>query len=137
MRIEKSHFPFNAHSRRRRLSLTSLIDVLFLLLLFFMLSSTFTQFGEVNIVEQGSDNSNGNAIMQEKPEIIIQISPEKWRVNGQTASVEQAILILQNYDQKGAKNALLIMGRDSDTQNLVTALEDIRSKTNLTVSVSY
>ncbi|MFN4160345.1 MAG: biopolymer transporter ExbD [Gemmobacter sp.] len=33
--------------RRRRLALTSLIDVIFLLLLFFMLSSTFTRFGDL------------------------------------------------------------------------------------------
>jgi biopolymer transport protein ExbD len=33
--------------RRRRLSMTSLIDVIFLLLLFFMLSSTFARQGEL------------------------------------------------------------------------------------------
>lgn len=33
--------------RRRALSMTSLIDVIFLLLLFFMLSSTFTRFGDL------------------------------------------------------------------------------------------
>ncbi len=36
--------------RRRRLSLTSLIDVIFLLLLFFMLSSTFTRFGDLPFI---------------------------------------------------------------------------------------
>ncbi|WP_367714863.1 biopolymer transporter ExbD [Nitratireductor sp. GISD-1A_MAKvit] len=35
--------------RRKPLSLTSLIDVIFLLLLFFMLSSTFTRFASVEI----------------------------------------------------------------------------------------
>lgn len=33
--------------RRQAISLTSLIDVIFLLLLFFMLSSTFTRFGDL------------------------------------------------------------------------------------------
>ena len=33
-------------ARRRRLPLTPLIDVIFLLLLFFMLSSTFTRFSD-------------------------------------------------------------------------------------------
>ncbi|KPP92928.1 biopolymer transporter ExbD [Erythrobacter sp. HL-111] len=35
--------------RRRSLSITSLIDVIFLLLLFFMLASTFRQFAELEI----------------------------------------------------------------------------------------
>ncbi|MEM1411966.1 MAG: biopolymer transporter ExbD [Pseudomonadota bacterium] len=34
---------------RRRTSITSLIDVIFLLLLFFMLSSTFSRFSEIEI----------------------------------------------------------------------------------------
>lgn len=34
---------------RRPLSLTSLIDVIFLLLLFFMLSSTFSKYGDVDM----------------------------------------------------------------------------------------
>ena len=40
--------------RRRRLSMTSLIDVIFLLLLFFMLTSTFTRFSEVELTAAGS-----------------------------------------------------------------------------------
>ncbi|WP_179381012.1 biopolymer transporter ExbD [Jannaschia marina] len=35
--------------RRRALSLTPLVDVIFLLLLFFMLTSTFSRYGEVEI----------------------------------------------------------------------------------------
>jgi len=41
-------------SKRRRASITSLIDVIFLLLLFFMLSSTFTRFSEVEMVASGT-----------------------------------------------------------------------------------
>lgn len=39
----------NKMRKRRRLSMTSLIDVIFLLLLFFMLSSTFSRFAEVEL----------------------------------------------------------------------------------------
>ena len=35
--------------QRRRASITSLIDVIFLLLLFFMLASTFSKFSEIDI----------------------------------------------------------------------------------------
>lgn len=41
-------------TRRARLSMTSLIDVIFLLLLFFMLSSTFSRFAEVELTAAGT-----------------------------------------------------------------------------------
>lgn len=43
--------------RRRRISMTSLIDVIFLLLIFFMLTSTFSRFGEFEISAAASGTS--------------------------------------------------------------------------------
>ena len=43
--------------RRRRASITSLIDVIFLLLLFFMLASTFSKFSEMDIAVAGTAGS--------------------------------------------------------------------------------
>lgn len=43
----------NGKFQSRRLTLTPLIDVIFLLLLFFMLSSTFTRFAEINLTQSG------------------------------------------------------------------------------------
>ncbi|RAH96563.1 biopolymer transporter ExbD [Acuticoccus sediminis] len=43
--------------RRRRLPLTPLIDVIFLLLLFFMLSSTFLRFADVEVASAGAARS--------------------------------------------------------------------------------
>ena len=37
--------------KRRRISMTPLIDVVFLLLLFFMLTSTFSTFGEIELTQ--------------------------------------------------------------------------------------
>ena len=44
--------------RRRRASITSLIDVIFLLLLFFMLASTFSKFSEMDIAVAGTAGSD-------------------------------------------------------------------------------
>lgn len=48
-------------SRRRsgRLSMTSLIDIIFLLLLFFMLTSTFSRFAEVELSAAGGGAGQG------------------------------------------------------------------------------
>ena len=49
-------------TRRRRLfSLTPLIDVVFLLLLFFMLASTFTRFAAVDVTLAGGSGPAGDA----------------------------------------------------------------------------
>ncbi len=39
---------------RRRISLTPLIDVIFLLLMFFMLSSTFARFADLDVARQSA-----------------------------------------------------------------------------------
>lgn len=44
--------------RRSRITITSLIDVIFLLLLFFMLASTFSKFSEVELTSASGDASN-------------------------------------------------------------------------------
>ena len=91
-------------ARSRKLSLTSLIDVIFLLLLFFMLTSTFTRFGEIEIAPPG-----GNRVSPGKgPDIIVTVSPNGLRVNGQTATEETAAEVLRRLVAKGAKAALLI-----------------------------
>jgi len=44
-------------ARRRAISLTPLIDVVFILLLFFMLSSTFTQWRQLDLAVPGSGDA--------------------------------------------------------------------------------
>ena len=62
-------------ARRSGLSLTSLIDVIFLLLLFFMLTSTFTRLGELELTA-GSPGGSASA-----PPLFVQLAPESLAVN--------------------------------------------------------
>ena len=50
--------------RRRKLSMTSLIDVIFLLLLFFMLTSTFTRFAELDLAAASGGGGASHAHRQ-------------------------------------------------------------------------
>lgn len=59
--------------------MTSLIDVIFLLLLFFMLSSTFSKFAEV---ELSSANAGGTGT-SDVTKSFLQLGEETLRVNGQ------------------------------------------------------
>jgi biopolymer transport protein ExbD len=124
MRIE-------ATSRARRLSLTSLIDVIFLLLLFFMLSSTFTRFAEVEI-------SGGEAVggATGQPDILLRLADEGLTVNG--LAIDEAALAaeLKRLEDLGAESAVLLVRGEATSQDLVTTVETVQRETGLSLSVA-
>lgn len=61
--------------------MTSLIDVIFLLLLFFMLTSTFTRFGEVPLLQAG--RSAETEVPESVLRVFVRLSPEGATLNGQ------------------------------------------------------
>ncbi len=119
--------------RRRPVSVTSLIDVIFLLLLFFMLSSTFTKFAEVEI----TGGRAGANVAGQAPDIIVRVAPEGWVVNGMSLDEDAAMEQLRRLKDAGAKTAvLLVRGDELTSQMLVSAVERVRNETELTLSVA-
>lgn len=116
--------------RGRRLSLTSLIDVIFLLLLFFMLSSTFTKFSEVEI----TGGSSGFNISSQRPDVMINLNEDGWRINGTQISNEHSEAELMRLLASGAKSAVILVRDNVSSQMLVSAVETVR-KTGLKISV--
>lgn len=57
--------------------MTSLIDVIFLLLLFFMLSSTFTRFGEVELAAGG-----GSGALSPVSPVFLRLGEDQLSLNG-------------------------------------------------------
>jgi biopolymer transport protein ExbD len=125
MRIEASV------RRRRPLSLTSLIDVIFLLLLFFMLSSTFTRFGEVSITGGRATASAGGP-----PDVLIRLTGEDWSVNGLAFGEEAAIREIGRLSEAGAQSAVLVVRGTVNSQQLVSAVERIGRETGIELSVA-
>lgn len=121
-----------AARRRRGPSLTSLIDVIFLLLLFFMLSSTFTRFAEVDI--SGGSASAGPAA--KTPDVLLRLDGEGWSVNGLALSSEDAVAELGRLESEGAASIVLLVRGEVTSQELIEAVEIIRRETDLTVSVA-
>lgn len=66
-------------ARRRALSMTSLIDVIFLLLLFFMLSSTFTRFGDLPLT-----TASGGATASAEDPTFLRLTPDALTLNTDT-----------------------------------------------------
>lgn len=121
-----------AGTRRRPISVTSLIDVIFLLLLFFMLSSTFTKFSEVEIVG-GRAGARAPGVA---PGILLRVNRDVWTINGMPVGAEGAVAELKRLEQAGAVSAVLLVRDDMTSQALVSAVERIRRETSLTLQVA-
>jgi biopolymer transport protein ExbD len=114
--------------RRRALSLTSLIDVIFLLLLFFMLSSTFTRFAELSI----SGASTGGATAGPPPHFL-RLGATTVAFNGVEIS---ATALPASLAETPDRQALLISMDDTVTaQRLTDILVILRAIEGLAVTV--
>ena len=112
-----------ATARARRLSLTSLIDVIFLLLLFFMLSSTFTRFSQTAI----SGGLAGKAAGVEKPDVLVRLDQAGLAVNGtKFASPAEAQGEFERLAAQGAHGAVMLVRGGASSQQLIDALEAVR-----------
>ncbi|MCX2721416.1 biopolymer transporter ExbD [Roseibium salinum] len=118
-------------ARRRRLSMTSLIDIIFLLLLFFMLSSTFTRFGEVEFGNTARGGAGGPA-----PDVLIVLEEENWTINGIASDPAGAARVLAGFAKKGATSALILPREGASTQTLVEAVGRVRRIDGFTVSIA-
>lgn len=125
MRIEA------AAVRKRRLSLTSLIDVIFLLLLFFMLSSTFGRFASV---ELAASRSASTAPALSQP-VLLSMKGEVWRLNGEPMTEEKVLARLRDLPAQDAA-VLLLAGDGTTSQQLVRVLERLRTIDGLAISVA-
>ncbi|WP_291730394.1 biopolymer transporter ExbD [Leisingera sp. F5] len=112
--------------KRRRLSMTSLIDVIFLLLLFFMLTSTFSKFGEVELMAAGQGpGSNG------KQMLFVTLGEQSLTLNGQPADLERIAGLIRLQPQSGGHLVLISPGADASSQRLVDLLSELRTVAGL------
>ena len=119
--------------KRRPLSLTSLIDVIFLLLLFFMLSSTFSRFSEIEL-QGGRAGASATAAM---PGILVRIDDAGgWNINGEAAATGEVEARLESFAGLGAEAMTLLPRSGVSTQQLVEALEHLRRVTTLPVNIA-
>ena len=113
---------------RRRLSMTPLIDIIFLLLLFFMLSSTFSRFAQVELTSAGA----GKVVDDAAKPLFIQLSPATLSLNGR----DMALADLQPALQEQDKPRLLIsLKGDVDAQRLTDLLVVLRGVSGASVTV--
>lgn len=119
-----------ARTRRRKLSMTSLIDVIFLLLLFFMLTSTFSKFSEVELSAGGS----GTVAPSETPPLFLQLKENTIGLNGQDVSLDALAESSLSEAEDGAV-VLVSLGAQVDSQRLTDLLVVLRRLPKLRVTV--
>lgn len=115
--------------RRRALSLTSLIDVIFLLLLFFMLSTTFTRTAELPLVAGGG----GIGAAQTAP-VFLRLTADDLSVNGQSVGLEDVAQRITDLAEEQAQ-VIVSLAPQVNAQRLADLLAQLRSLTGLRVQV--
>ena len=111
---------------RKPLPLTPLVDIVFLLLMFFMLTSSFTKFGNLNLGSAGF--SRQTTATTAPPKLILRISHgPRMVVNGNFVELRDLPQVLNTFLDKGIKSAVLVSNNDATVQDLVSVLEMART----------
>ncbi|WP_415717003.1 ExbD/TolR family protein [Roseibium sp.] len=121
--------------KKKRIPLTPLIDVIFILVMFFLLSSTFGVWRPLDVAigepkDQTAPNQNTTS---PAPAVLIQlaISEEDQTVslivNGVDLPMGSLASELDRLAEKGASSAILIPGEGTDFQQVVDVLDVART----------
>ncbi|MEM1377024.1 MAG: biopolymer transporter ExbD [Pseudomonadota bacterium] len=117
--------------RRRRLSLTSLIDVIFLLLLFFMLTSTFSRYGDVELAASGTGTNDSTPVTA-----FARLNSGGLSINGSPLEVGRLAQSLSALASENGVNALIIAVAESATsQQLIDVLVAVRAVDNVSIQL--
>lgn len=117
--------------KQKPISLTPLVDVIFLLLLFFMLSSTFTTFGQLQISAPGG--SGGTA---ELPKALLVLEEDRQQLNGRTVLEENLLSEVRSLRDKDIDSLLILVRGNASTQKLVSVMTDLKTLDWLTTTIA-
>lgn len=122
--------PGSVPFRRRGLSLTALIDMVFLLLLFFMLTTTFTRTAELPLV------TGGAGVMTEEAAapVFLRLSEAALSVNGQPSDLDEAAARIVEL-APGHPRVLVSLTPEVTAQRLADLLVRLRAQPGLQVQV--
>lgn len=110
--------------RRRYISLTPLVDVVFLLLVFFMMASTFLKFGTIEIEAAGS---GPEARLDVAAMVLVHVDADgAFRVDGATVSEAGLDAALGERLARGKREAVVVVKRGATVRDLVRGLAVVR-----------
>ena len=123
----------------RPIPLTPLIDVVFLLLMFFMLSTTFAKFGLFGLGGSVAGNTPPDALQQASlPEILIDVGAgPAIRVNGRSVALGDLVPRLNNLHDIGLKIAVIRVRSDATVQDMLSVLEVARGSSLRSIALVH
>ncbi|MEO9530620.1 biopolymer transporter ExbD [Roseibium sp.] len=117
--------------KQKPISLTPLVDVIFLLLLFFMLSSTFTTFGQLDLGAPAGSGGTGTV-----PEAILVLEETGLRLNGREIGEDLLMKEAQSLLDRDVDSILLLVRGATTTQQLVAIMSRLKSLPDLKIVVA-
>ncbi|HKK72459.1 MAG TPA: biopolymer transporter ExbD [Candidatus Krumholzibacteria bacterium] len=127
-----SELAFRPVKRRRRvtLNLTSLIDVLFLLLIFFMLTSTFRQAGELQLELPDSSTSEPSTDAEQmRPTEIALRADGQVLIDGSVVEEEELVAELRRRKESDPDARVILnaeaAARHADVVNLIDVVRSL------------
>jgi biopolymer transport protein ExbD len=122
---------------RKPLPLIPLVDVVFLLLMFFMLSSTFAKFSSIELGGTEGKVGNASASPPRLPDVIIKVaSGPRIKVNGSDVGLDGLVSRLNEAQARGASSGVIVVSLSATAQDLVAVLEQARRSKLRSVSVA-
>ncbi len=106
--------------------MTPLIDVIFLLLLFFMLTSTFSSFGEIELSQATGGSAPSNTTSER---VFVQLGAARLVLNGTPVTLDELAT------QVETGRVLVSLDADATAQHVVDLLVRLRGRDGLTVTV--
>ena len=119
--------------RRRRIALTSLIDVIFILLLFFLLTSTFSRFGEIRLATARETAGP----VSDSPPVFVRLGPDDLTINGASSTLSDLAPALRVVAPTDGTDLLILVAvaPEVSSQRLVDLLMLLRPLNWANVSV--
>lgn len=112
-----------APARRRGISLTPLIDVVFILLLFFMLSSTFTQWRQLDLVVPG----RGATSAVEQHRVVLLSDDGRFSVDGIEFELRDSAALARQISQQ-TDDLFVVSARSGlGTQAIIRLLDALKA----------
>ncbi len=116
---------------KKRLALTSLIDIIFLLLLFLMLTSTFSKFSEI---ELSVDATAAESNVSEKI-LFLRISAFRIDLNSDEVQINSLSKSIKSFTKNTKASLVISMDQDVTSQRLVDILGIVANIEGLSVNL--
>jgi len=116
---------------KKRLALTSLIDIIFLLLLFLMLTSTFSKFSEIelSVAAMAAESNVSDEIL------FLRVSAFRIDLNSDEVQINSLSKSIKSFTKNAKASLVISMDQDVTSQRLVDILGIVANIEGLSINL--